>query len=152
DPLILPDRIALSIPPDTVRVVVQAHLLRTDPAKAAPASVAVCSTMAPPEHVAAWFSTVAPVPAIRPYHQETKSSRCRVEAPLQALYVWPHMHLLGREFHSAIEHTDGGTTPLADITEWDFTRQRTYPVDVDVEAGGIIDMACTWQNDGPDYV
>ncbi|NNL93308.1 MAG: T9SS type A sorting domain-containing protein [Saprospiraceae bacterium] len=40
--------------------------------------------------------------------------------------IFPHSHLLGKEWEAWIEHTDGSTTNLISIPEWDFNWQSTY--------------------------
>jgi len=42
------------------------------------------------------------------------------------LYVWPHMHLLGKEFKAFAVSPTGDTIKLVHIPEWDFRWQEIY--------------------------
>jgi hypothetical protein len=42
------------------------------------------------------------------------------------LYVWPHMHLLGKEFKAYAVSPKGDTIRLVHIPEWDFRWQEIY--------------------------
>ena len=42
------------------------------------------------------------------------------------MYVWPHMHYLGKEFKAYILKPDGDTTRLVSIPDWDFRWQEIY--------------------------
>ncbi len=62
------------------------------------------------------------------------------------------MHLAGQEFHGAVLRQDGTTMPLIDVVPWDFYRQLTYTVDVDVSAGDQIQTQCIWFNQTDNYI
>lgn len=42
------------------------------------------------------------------------------------MYVWPHMHLLGKQFKAFAVKPDGDTVKLAHIPDWDFRWQEIY--------------------------
>ena len=42
------------------------------------------------------------------------------------MYVWPHMHYLGKEFKAYILKPDGDTIKLVNIPDWDFRWQEIY--------------------------
>jgi hypothetical protein len=42
------------------------------------------------------------------------------------MYVWPHMHYLGKEFKAYILKPDGDTIKLVSIPSWDFRWQEIY--------------------------
>jgi hypothetical protein len=42
------------------------------------------------------------------------------------MYVWPHMHYLGKEFKAYILKPNGDTTRLVNISAWDFRWQEIY--------------------------
>ncbi|RYY31659.1 MAG: cytochrome c [Chitinophagaceae bacterium] len=44
------------------------------------------------------------------------------------LYLWPHMHLLGKTFRSYAVSPAGDTIPLVHIPQWDFRWQEIYRV------------------------
>jgi hypothetical protein len=151
-PLVLPAGFGLAIPAGTTRIVIQAHVLRTTEAPAAAASLTLALASAAPARLAAWHSTFATVPAIPPHGQASVSSGCRARAIMHTLFAWPHMHRLGTTFHSAVQRAGGGETPIVDLPAWDVGRERTYPVVVDIAAGDVITIGCTWDNPGDTVV
>jgi mono/diheme cytochrome c family protein len=58
----------------------------------------------------------------------TKKFRIRLEVAqdLSLLYVWPHMHLLGKSFKAWATTADGKQINLISIPEWDFRWQEAY--------------------------
>lgn len=64
------------------------------------------------------------------------------------LYVWPHMHLLGKEYKAFITTPAGDTIRLVHIPEWDFRWQEIYrfPHPVKVPKGSVIHLECTYDN------
>jgi hypothetical protein len=49
-----------------------------------------------------------------------------VPADCILMFVFPHMHLLGREVHASARLPDGSTRPLIDISRWSFQWQDHY--------------------------
>lgn len=45
---------------------------------------------------------------------------------LSVLYVWPHMHLLGKKFKAWATTPQGQYIPLVSIPDWDFRWQESY--------------------------
>lgn len=45
---------------------------------------------------------------------------------LSLLYVWPHMHLLGKNFTAWATTPDNRNIPLIKVPEWDFRWQESY--------------------------
>ncbi|MFT3769101.1 MAG: hypothetical protein QM820_26980 [Minicystis sp.] len=152
EPLHMPEGFALSIPEGTTKMVVQAHVLRTSEAPANEASVVLGMAASPPEHLAAWHSTVTDVPAIPPHATATASSRCLARGDVHTLFAWPHMHRFGKAFHGAIERAGGGETPIVDVAAWDVTREVIHPASVDIATGDVIVTRCTWENTSPEVV
>lgn len=67
--------------------------------------------------------------------------------PVTIFQSWPHMHQLGREFTSVIEKADGSTLMLADVPNYDFEYQVTYPnPNYQLEVGDTVSTTCTWEN------
>jgi hypothetical protein len=64
------------------------------------------------------------------------------------LYVWPHMHYLGKEFRAYITTPEGDTLPLVHIPAWDFRWQEIYRFrhPIKVEKGSVIHLECTYDN------
>lgn len=133
--LVLPDDLAIAVPDGTTRLIVQAHALRGDDGSPQEATVTV-TTRRDAAHRAAWLPLRVPTPALNPHQRTTSSARCTVDGELHVISTWPHMHRLGIEFH--------GT--FVDVAPYSYDAQRAYDVDATVEAGGVIDSACTWFN------
>jgi hypothetical protein len=64
------------------------------------------------------------------------------------LYVWPHMHLLGKEYKAYITSPAGDTTNLVHIAEWDFRWQEIYRFahPIKVVKGSVIHIEGTYDN------
>jgi hypothetical protein len=67
---------------------------------------------------------------------------------LSVLYVWPHMHYLGKEFKAFTTHNDTDTIPLVHIPQWDFRWQEIYRYKkpVILKRGDIVHMYGTYDN------
>jgi hypothetical protein len=150
--LVLPDGVAVQVPSGTVSVIVQAHVLRFVQGPPGPASVTLSTLGTPPEHTAAWLPLVGSVPAIPPSATASSTTTCTPVAPMHIVAAWPHMHLLGTAFESAVVETDGGRTTFVDVPSWDFSRQSTYLVNTDVAAGERVAADCSWDNTTNQYV
>jgi hypothetical protein len=151
DDLALPAGTALRLPAGTRRFVVEVHALRTGIGSAGESRVTLCAGPDEPRHLAALISASAPVPAIRPHHEEHSTSTCTMGGDVHLWSAWPHMHLAGKEIASTLVRRSQ-STPLVDVVPWDFHAQRTYPLDVDVAAGDEVHVACTWDNATANYV
>ncbi|HEX2869928.1 MAG TPA: hypothetical protein VHP33_01705 [Polyangiaceae bacterium] len=151
DALELPDDTGIVLRPDTRSLIVEAHMFRASEAPPQASQVSLCSSSEAPARLAGRFALGAPVPAIRPRTVESSSALCRFGSDLHLLSSWPHMHRMGKEFHSALLR-GGERIPILDLTRWDFARQLTYATEVDVQAGDLIETTCTWQNDTDRYV
>ncbi|HEX6764394.1 MAG TPA: hypothetical protein VF103_02930, partial [Polyangiaceae bacterium] len=152
DDLELPVDTALVLPNGTERFVVEAHTLRV--ADGAPESgrVRLCAGSTNPANEAALMGTGAPVPAIRPMHQEISEGSCALAGDVHLFSVWPHMHRVGKEISAELVRATGAATPLVDVTSWDFASQRTYPLDVNAAGGDAVRVRCVWENPSADYV
>ena len=64
------------------------------------------------------------------------------------LYVWPHMHLLGKEYKAYITTPSGDTIRLVHIPDWDFRWQEIYRFrhPVKVVKGSVIHLEGTYDN------
>jgi hypothetical protein len=60
--------------------------------------------------------------------------------------VWPHMHRLGSAFHGTVIRGDGRREALLDLPSWSFDHQLIYPVDVQLQAGDVVETQCLWMN------
>jgi hypothetical protein len=148
----LADDVGVLIPPDTQRFIVQAHALRTSAGAPGTATVTLVPSPSTPTHVAAWMSTGAPVPAIRPHHVQSSTSSCTLAADVHLVQVWPHMHQIGSEITATLFDDSGIRNTLVDVTPWSFAAQRTYALSVDATAGQSIEVTCQWENATDAYV
>ncbi|MBS1915145.1 MAG: cytochrome c [Bacteroidetes bacterium] len=64
------------------------------------------------------------------------------------LYVWPHMHLLGKEYKAYITTPSGDTIRLVHIPDWDFRWQEIYRFKhpLKVPKGSVIHIEGTYDN------
>jgi hypothetical protein len=64
------------------------------------------------------------------------------------LYVWPHMHYLGKEYLAYITTPAGDTIHLVHIPQWDFRWQEIYRFKhpVKVPKGSVIHIEGTYDN------
>lgn len=148
----LPDDVGVEIPDGTRRFVVQAHVIRVVAGDAGAAAVTIEPSPSPPAHVAAWMSTGAPVPAIRPHTTEQSSSSCALAADVHLVRAWPHMHQIGSEISASLIDSTGAAQTIVDVTPWSFAAQRTYAVPMDALAGDSIGVTCRWENATDAYV
>lgn len=72
--------------------------------------------------------------------------------PLKVFQSWPHMHRLGHRLSTVAEHPGGEKTTMADVKNYSFDYQITYPNDVELEAGAQVTTTCAWKNDTPQSV
>ena len=152
DDLELPNEAGLLLPEGTRRFVVEAHTVRGRGATREPGRVRICRGPREPAYAAALMGLSAPVPAIRPMFEEVSERSCALAGDLHFFSVWPHMHLVGERISADLERASGDTASLVDVTDWDFNRQRTYPLDVDALAGDEIRVRCIWRNPTAEYV
>lgn len=152
DNLLLPQGVGLELPPLTTRLVVELHVLRTSGEPAQGGSLGVCLNHETVEHPAMFFAAVAPVPAIRPKMNETSKGHCSFHADAHLWSVWPHMHLAGSAIQATLLRSSGETSVLSRVDPWDFHRQQTYPINVDVHANDAVEAQCWWSNPTSDYV
>lgn len=64
------------------------------------------------------------------------------------LYVWPHMHLLGKSLRAFAVTPQGDTIPLVHIPKWDFNWQELYKFKklVHIPKGSIITVKGVYDN------
>ena len=61
------------------------------------------------------------------------------------------MHLLGRSFQ-AIVTTGAGQVTLLDVASWNFASEEPAVLDLDLAAGDVLTMTCSWDNTTDQYV
>lgn len=92
--------------------------------------------------------------AIEPYFMipadTVKSFQLKIVTPQDQslLYVWPHMHLLGKKFKSYAVTPQNDTIPLVYIPDWDFKWQEIYRYKklVKVPKGSVVTIEAFYDN------
>ena len=69
-------------------------------------------------------------------------------ADLSVMYVWPHMHYIGKEFKAYIITSAGDTIKMVHIPEWDFRWQEIYRMKnlVKVPKGSVLHIEGSYDN------
>ena len=67
---------------------------------------------------------------------------------LSVMYVWPHMHYIGKDFKAYIIKPGGDTVKLVHIPDWDFRWQEIYRLKhlVKVPKGSVMHIEGTYDN------
>jgi len=67
---------------------------------------------------------------------------------LSIMYVWPHMHYIGKNFKAYVVSPDGDTVKLVNIPEWDFRWQEIYRFKnlVKVPKGSVLHIEGLYDN------
>jgi len=67
---------------------------------------------------------------------------------LSLLYIWPHMHYIGKSFKAYYTNNLGDTIPLVNIPKWDYRWQEMYRYKkfMKIPRGSTIHMECTYDN------
>lgn len=85
-----------------------------------------------------------------PANKET-SYRLTLSNPGQdfsLMYIWPHMHYIGKSFKAYATTQENDTIPLVNIPRWDFRWQELYRFKkfVRIPKGSKIHMECVYDN------
>ncbi|WP_343689624.1 cytochrome c [Chitinophaga sp.] len=85
---------------------------------------------------------------IFPNQVSTYTLKVKTQETQSIMYVWPHMHLLGKEFTAYAVTPERDTIPLVHIPAWDFRWQELYrlPHLVKIPAGSVIHMTGVYDN------
>jgi len=72
----------------------------------------------------------------------------RIDQDLSLFGIFPHSHLLGKEWEVWLEHRDGSISNLIKIPDWDFNWQSQYTFDryIKAEAGSTIFARAVYDN------
>ncbi len=79
---------------------------------------------------------------------KTFTVKVATPADQSLLYIWPHMHLLGKRFRAWAVTPQGDTVRLVDIPDWDFKWQEIYRFKqlVKVPKGSVLTVEGTYDN------
>lgn len=85
---------------------------------------------------------------IPPNQVSTFSLKVRTPEDQSLLYVWPHMHYLGKDFRAFAVTANNDTIPLIHIPNWNFEWQEMYRMRklVKIPAGSTIHVIGTYDN------
>jgi hypothetical protein len=85
---------------------------------------------------------------IFPNQVSTYTLKVRTQETQSIMYVWPHMHQLGKEFTAYAVTPEQDTIPLVHIPAWDFRWQELYRLQhlVRIPAGSVIHMIGVYDN------
>ncbi len=67
---------------------------------------------------------------------------------LSVMYVWPHMHYIGKAFKAYVVTASGDTIKMVHIPEWDFRWQEIYRMKnlVKIPKGSVMHIEGTYDN------
>lgn len=149
--LAMPAGVLVALPEGAVSLVIEAHVLRTadGPAPLDRARVALAGVG--DSIRAGWTAGSGIVPALRPHHVETSTDACTLTAAFHVYFAWPHMHLLGRDYR-AIVTTSTGPVTLLDVASWNFSSEEPAAHELDLAAGDVVSVTCSWNNTTDAYV
>lgn len=86
---------------------------------------------------------------VMPPGQETEfTGTFTVPRDVSLMGIFPHSHRIGKEWEVHLEHTDGTTTNLISIPDWDFNWQSQYYYDrfIKAEAGSKVVARAVYDN------
>lgn len=91
---------------------------------------------------------ITPPLMLLPGDKSVHRLRVQTQEDQSLLYLWPHMHLLGREFTAYAVAPAGDTIRLVHIPKWDFRWQELYrlPELVKIPRGSVVHLECAYDN------
>lgn len=83
-----------------------------------------------------------------PNQISTFEGSMKMNQDISMMGIFPHSHLLGKEWEAWVDHTDGSRTNLISIPEWDFNWQSQYYFDrlIKVEKDAVIRARAVYDN------
>jgi hypothetical protein len=91
---------------------------------------------------------ISPPLLIRAGEIDTFTLKVQTQKDQSLLYVWPHMHYIGKEFTAFAVTPAGDTIPLIHIPNWDFRWQEMYRLEhpVPIPAGSEVNIVGVYDN------
>lgn len=88
------------------------------------------------------------IPAGEEEHVHADSFRNNFGLAIEAVGVFPHMHVLGSGYRMWLERADGSTQCMAESEDYDFDNQITYEFKepIRIEDGDVVRWECVWNN------
>ena len=148
-PIRLPEGAGILVQPDEY-IVIQMHYYQGSNSEGATDQSAYAfETTDTVEHTLQMFPMGTQdftIPAGDPSYTQTSSIGLPMN--LKIWGVFPHMHILGSEYHSCLEHEDGSQTCLARSDHYDFYNQLQYIFRKEEEFSkhDTMKVSCTWNN------
>ncbi len=94
------------------------------------------------------IGTISPPLEIPPEEVKSFKVKVSIREAMDLLYVWPHMHLIGKSFSSYALTNAGDTINLVRINQWDFNWQEAYRFEepLHIPAGSTFVVEGTFDN------
>ncbi len=91
---------------------------------------------------------ITPPLILFPRDVSTHKLRVKTQEDQSVMYVWPHMHFLGKEFTAYAITPASDTLKLVHIPKWDSRWQEMYrlPKLLKIPAGSVIHLECIYDN------
>ena len=91
---------------------------------------------------------ISPPLLIRAGRVDSFSLKVKTPKDQSILYVWPHMHYIGKEIRAFAVTPGGDTIPLVHIPDWDFRWQELYRMKnlVKIPAGSVVHLIGVYDN------
>lgn len=126
NPVPLPER--LSMPwPDKADLVLQLHLHPSGKPETEQSSIGFHFTDAPPERSLLDVGLIDRKIDIPPGEQAFRTQdSCELPIDMEAISIFPHMHMIGKQIKVTATLPDGTVEPLLWIDDWDFNWQDLY--------------------------
>jgi hypothetical protein len=156
--VVMPDDVGFDLPPPGTKLNVQWHYFNnTGAAQADASAVQVCTRPAgsrPKLGSITWLGSEffngpfgMPAGQKSDFSGTCKPSRAGMNAtdPIHIFFFWPHMHNLGVNMRSIVNHADGSSVQVFD-KPFDFNHQIHYAASVDLAPGDTITSTCGFNN------
>ena len=126
EPVALAD--GLSMPwPDDADLVLNLHLHPSGKPETERSSVGIYFTDEPPRRSLVDLMLIDRKIDIAPGDRAFRThDECELPIDMEVLSIFPHMHLIGKEFRVTAKLPDGSTRSLLRIDDWDFNWQNVY--------------------------
>jgi hypothetical protein len=109
------------------------------------------STSANPTPVAPWAIGSSQI-NLAPRMPGVAQNVCTVTGDVDLLAVFPHMHMLGRQFKVEVGKSMDAMQPLYARDPYNFDDQRMEKVEISLHAGDILRVTCDYMNTSDDVV
>ncbi len=127
-PIMLPEDVAMSLPAGS-RIVLQVHYHPHGPTAPDKTEIGVYYAKKNPNkilRILPIINTTFTIPPNDPNYQVTASFPLALPLATHALFVAPHMHLLGRRMKVEATLPNGQKECLVNVSDWDFNWQGMY--------------------------